>query len=252
MKKTSIKIIQTFLRIFEKTIHYTLIALLIFFLWVSLVYPHIVKDLLHWLEQSVNNLGNWNYLVVVACWVLESLPLLWVIIPWQNMVIIIWWFFGKSHIISLIIIATISVYVWHVIGYLAWKKYWLKIIEKLWPSVWFSKNKIEILEIQMEKRWGLFLVLWTFYNMTRAFVPFIAWAMNMEKRKFAFYNFIWSLLWAVVVIVIWVMFSSHYELLVEKLPKIIILSLLIFLVVYFIEKKFWIKNSIRKRLRRDT
>jgi membrane protein DedA with SNARE-associated domain len=84
------------------------------------------------------------------------------------------------------------------------------------------------------------MIFGTFHNITRAFVPFIAGSMKMDKRKFALYNFIGSLLWAVVVIVVGVMFGHYYEVILKKLPWILggLMILIIGYILIFKKKEF--------------
>ena len=84
------------------------------------------------------------------------------------------------------------------------------------------------------------MVFGTFHNITRAFVPFIAGSMKMDKKQFALYNFIGSLLWAVVIIVIGVMFGHYYELILKNLPWILggLMVLIIGYMVLFKKKEF--------------
>lgn len=84
------------------------------------------------------------------------------------------------------------------------------------------------------------MIFGTFHNITRAFVPFIAGSMKMDKRKFALYNLIGSLLWAVVVIVVGVMFGHYYEVILKKLPWILggLMILIIGYILIFKKKEF--------------
>lgn len=241
MLKTNNKLETTFW-VIKKFVHYLLVIILIGVIYIWISYPNSFKLFLFWIEKEINNYWNWNYLLVALCWVFESLPVIWVFVPWQNIIIIVWGFFWKHHMVWLIIVATISVYIGHLIWFTLWEKFWIKFIAQYWESVWFGKKEVEFMEKQIEKRWWTILILWTFYNMTRAFVPFIAWSMKMDKKKFAIYNFIWSFSWALAVIVVWVMFSSYYNLLIEKLPKLLLIAWVIFVIYYYLSKKFKLKK----------
>ena len=207
--------------ILKKIIHYTISLAFIGILIFALVHPHALKHLLDWFAGQVEIFGFWNYPIVALSGIIESLPIIGVLFPGQNVVIVIGGFFGKHHIIELISIATIGVYIGHQIGYWLGEKYGVRLIENYGSTVGFGKTEAKYLERQIEKRGGIFLVFGTFHNITRAFVPFIAGSMKMSKKQFALYNFIGSFLWTMTVIIVGVMFASYYEAILHKLPWIL-------------------------------
>jgi membrane protein DedA with SNARE-associated domain len=195
---------------------------------------------LDWIAHIVRLIGYWNYGLVALSGIAESLPIVGVVFPGQNIVIIVGTFFGKHHMYSLIAIATLGVYVGHQIGYWLGEKYGISLIDEYGPSIGFGKTEVKYLEDQILKRGGVFMILGTFHNITRAFVPFIAGSMKMDKRRFALYNFIGSLLWAVTIIVLGVMFGHYYEIILKKLPWILggLMVLIIAYIILFKKKEF--------------
>ncbi len=228
------------LSILKKVIHYTLSLLFIGILILALVHPSLFKEFLGWIGHIVGQIGFWNYGLVALSGIAESLPIIGVIFPGQNIVIIVGSFFWKHHIYGLIAVATAGVYIWHQIGYWLWEKYGIQLIEEYGPSVGFWKTEARYLEEQIQKRWGIFMVFGTFHNITRAFVPFIAGSMKMDKKRFALYNFIGSLLWAVVIIVVGVMFGHYYDIILKKLPWILggLMVVIIGYILLFKKKEF--------------
>jgi len=60
----------------------------------SIFKPEIIKSFIDWIRVIVLSLWNWNYLVVFISSIIESFPVLWVVIPGQNIMLISGWFFG--------------------------------------------------------------------------------------------------------------------------------------------------------------
>ena len=114
MQKTQL---EHFLSVLKKIIHYTLTIVFIGLLLLALVHPGLFREFLDWVAHIVRQIGYWNYSLVAASGVAESLPIIGVVFPGQNVVIIVGTFFGKHHMYGLIAVATIGVYIGHQIGY---------------------------------------------------------------------------------------------------------------------------------------
>jgi len=89
---------ERFLSLLKKTIHYTLSILLIGLLLLALVHPSLFKEFLDWIAHIVKQIGYWNYFLVTLSGIAESLPVVGVVFPGQNIVIIVGTFFGKHHL----------------------------------------------------------------------------------------------------------------------------------------------------------
>lgn len=81
------------LSILKKVIHYTLSLLFIGILILALVHPSLFKEFLGWIGHIVGQIGLWNYGLVALSGIAESLPVIGVIFPGQNIVIIVGSFF---------------------------------------------------------------------------------------------------------------------------------------------------------------
>ena len=90
----------------------------------------------------------------------------------------------------------------------------------------------------IKKWWATGIIVWKFHNLTRAFVPFIAWTMWMNHRSFIIYNIIWSILRAITIIVLWVLFAKTYETIIDYLWYIMIgIFVLVWLYIWKYKKK---------------
>jgi membrane protein DedA with SNARE-associated domain len=62
----------------------------------TLFKPDLIKVFIDWIRDIVLALGNWNYLVVFISSIIESFPVLGVVIPGQNIMLISGGFFGEQ------------------------------------------------------------------------------------------------------------------------------------------------------------
>jgi len=211
-------------------------------LWIiSLVKPEWAKAFIDWIQTIINNLWNWNYVIVFLSWLIESFPILWVVVPWQNVLLIVWGFFAKLNQTNLIYVITIasiwailSNYIWYVL----WVYYWDTFFKKYWNWFGIWLTEVKYLKKWIKKWWPAWIILWKFHNLTRAFLPFIAWSMWMNKTSFFIYNCIWSIIRAITIVVLWVLFASYYEIIIDYMMYIMIwVTLLVSFYIYRFKKK---------------
>lgn len=202
--------------------------------------PELIKHFLGWIEGIVGQLWYLNYLIVFISSTIEWIPLLWVVVPGQNIMLIVGGFFAKLGMVNLVLMIIIAS-IWGVcsnyIGYLLWVYYGEEFFNKygLWIGIGQTELKIARDGI---KKWGaLWIIFWKFHNVTRAFIPFIAGTMKMNKKRFFIYNIIGSVLWAVVIIILWVLFAQYYKIVVDYFKYIFLAILIIFALYIYIYKK---------------
>jgi membrane protein DedA with SNARE-associated domain len=207
----------------------------------TLVKPELAKDLIAWIETIINTLWYWNYLIVFLSWLIESFPILWVVVPGQNVLLIVGWFFAKisqTNLVYVIIIASIWAIISNYLWYILWKYYWDTFFKKYgnWFGIWVTEVKYLKKWI---KKWGpLWITFWKFHNLTRAFLPFIAWSMWMSNMSFFIYNCIWSIIRATTIVILWVIFASYYETIIDYMMYIMIwVTVIIWFYIYKFKKK---------------
>lgn len=195
-------------------------------LWVlALIKPDLIKDLLDWVKEVVQFLWNWNYLIVFVSSLIESFPVLWVVIPGQNILLAVGWFFAEKHINTLymvVAITSVGAIIWNYIWFYLWKIYGDDFFKKYW--LWFGiwETELKYLEKWIEKWWPWGIMLGKFHGLTRAFLPFIAGSMWMKSRVFWIYNVIGSVARSLIMIILWVLFAQHYEAVIDNFGKIMI------------------------------
>ena len=85
------------------------------------------------------------------------------------------------------------------------------------------------------------IIFWKFHNLTRAFLPFIAWSMWMSNKAFFIYNIIWSVIRAITIVILWVVFASYYETIIDYMMYIMIaITIIIAFYIYKFKKKEFI------------
>lgn len=230
----------------KKTADITMKALIILSIWLwilTFIKPELVKDFLSWIKEVVNSLWYWNYLIIFVSSLIESFPVLWVVIPGQNILFAVWWFFAETsriNLIYVIIVTSIWAILWNFIWFYLWKVYWDEFFRKYWLWFWIWETEVKYLKKWIEKWWAWGIIFGKFHNLTRAFVPFIAWTMWMKSKIFMIYNVIGSIIRAIIMIILGTIFASYYEKVVDNFGKIMLAIFVIsaFYIYKFKKKEF--------------
>ena len=227
------------------TIFFTILSIVLVI--VSLIKPDWIKFGIEWIGELIKTLGNWNYLIAFTSACIESLPIIGTAVPGMNVMILVWGFWWKSHIILTILLASIGAMIGNYLGYWIGKWYGHEIIEKYGDYIWLGKTEQKILEKQIEKNGFWYIVLGKFHNFTRSFVPFIAWASGMWEKNFWSYNIVGSIIRAVSVNLLGIFFIDQYESILDNLGKIMLGILVIVFGYFWFYKKETLKQYIRDK-----
>lgn len=252
MLKTTKKIIWKILKFFFQLINFLLIWLTIFLTFVAIFKKEWIENFIEWMKIQVENLWIWNYVIAwISAWI-EAIPVLWTMLPWQNILLLVWWFFWSvslSNVFILILIASIWWIIWSFIWFFLWKIYWDTFFEKYWIWFWIWKTEVRYLEKWIKKWWPLWIILWKFHPITRSFLPFIAWSMKMWSWKFMIYNAFWSVFYAWTIVWIWVLFVEHYKIILEYIWRAMLWILILWwLYIYFYKREAFNKYMEEKNL----
>jgi membrane protein DedA with SNARE-associated domain len=214
LKKTIKKIIQLLFQIINILLIWLTIALTV----ISIFKKEWIEQFIEWMKIIIEWMWLWNYLIAWISSLIEAFPVLGVVVPWQNILLIVWWFFGhidNIHLIYIMVIASLWAIIWNYIWYLLWKIYWDSFFKKYWNWFWIWLTEVKYLKKWIDKWWAWWIIFWKFHPMTRAFLPFVAWSMWMHNAKFMLYNTIWSIIRAVTIILLWVVFVEYYHTILE-------------------------------------
>lgn len=243
------------------TMFFAFLAFAIILIW--FFRPEWIKDGINWVESLIKTLGNWNYLIAFSSACIESLPIIGTAVPGMNIMILVWWFWGKTHLLITVVGAALGAMLGNYMGYWIGKWYGTEIIEKYGDWIGLGKTETKILHGQIEKNGFWYIVLGKFHNFTRSFVPFIAWASGMKEWNFWIYNMIGSIFWAISINLLWIFFIDNYESILDNLGKITLGIIIVGgLYIYFFQRDSWnsyiqdkqkeIEDKIEQKERRRT
>ncbi len=251
LKKTIKKIIQIIFQI----INILLIWLTIILTFISIFKKEWIEQFIEWMKITIEWLWLWNYIIAWLSSLIEAFPVLWVVVPWQNILLIVWWFFwniSSLNLILVIIIASIWAIIWNYIWYSLWRIYWDSFFKKYWNRFWIWLTEVRYLKKGIDKWWAWWIIIWKFHPMTRAFLPFIAWSMWMHNVKFMTYNVIWSIIRAVTIILLWVIFVEYYKIILEYIWTIMIIVFsVIWIYIYKYKRKEFMQYMKEKNKELD-
>ena len=249
LKKTK-KIIWLFLKILSYFFKIFFILLTLFLTFVAIFKKEWVESFIEWMRLKVEILWAWNYLIAwLSSWI-EAIPALWTLLPWQNILLLVWWFFWSislNNIMFLILVASIWWIIWNFIWFYLWKLYWDSFFEKYWIWFWIWKTEVRYLEKWIKKWWAFWIIIWKFHPLTRSFLPFIAWSMKMKSRVFMFYNTIWSIFYSTVIVLIWVLFIENYKIILEYIGRVLLFLIVSFWLYVYFYKKEDLDNYIKEK-----
>lgn len=229
-----------------------LVLLTIILLLIALFRKDLIEDLIKWLEIVIQNIWNWNYLIAFVSALVESLPAIWAAVPGMNIMLIVWWFFGKDHILSMILVAISGAVIGNYLAYLAGLYYGEEFIKKYWNyfGIWMTEAKY--LKQWTHKYWAWFIIFSKFHNVARAVIPFLAGSMKMNHWLFLLYNTIWSIIWATTMILLGVFFVSYYEVILQYFGYIMMgILVLIWIYIYKFKKESFMKYMEEKNKELD-
>ena len=232
-------------------------VLIILSIWIAILAlfkPELIKQWLDWVKETVIELWSWNYLIVFISSLIESFPVLWVVIPGQNILLAVGGFFADTNtkLYYLILLTSIWAILWNYIGFFLWKIYWEDFFIKYW--LWFGiwETELKYLKKGLNKWWPWWIALWKFHWVTRAFLPFIAWTMWMKSKVFWLYNILGSILRSICMILLAKFFADNYEQILENFGKIMIwIMVLTWLYIWKFKKKEFKEFMIEKNAEMD-
>ena len=249
------KIIKKILKLLFQIINILLIWLTIILSLISIFKKEWIEQFVEWMKIVIEWMWMWNYLIAGFSSLIEAFPVLWIVVPGQNILLIVWWFFwhiSNTNLVYVIIIASIWAVIWNYIWYVLWKIYWDSFFKKYWNWFWIWLTEVKYLKKWIDKWWALWIIVWKFHPMTRAFLPFIAWSMWMHSIRFMIYNILGSIIRALTIILLWVVFVEYYKIILEYIWTIMMwIFALIWLYIYKYKRKEFMQYLHEKNTELD-
>ena len=215
------------------------------FIVLSFFRPDLLLPIIEWIKTQVELLGKWNYLLAFVSALLESLPIIGTIIPWQAILLSVWGFYGGLWyvqfiwvLLSAILGSIVSNWIWYILG----KHYGEEFFKKYGMWVGIEQTELKYLK-NWVNTWGpWWIILSKFHAHARSFLPFIAGSMGFLSKKFWIYNIIASTLWAAVFVTVGVFFAEHYEVIVQYIVYIMLaIMACVFWYFWFFKKESLIR-----------
>ena len=149
---------------------------------------------------------------------------------------------GNLNPFLLVAVAVLAAYAGYVVNYWSGNYFGLKFLQERYPGL-FDQNHIEKTTAFFERYGSETIIIAHYIPMVRKFAPFIAGIWRMNPHKFAVYNLICALLWAVPLVLIGyflgklAFFQDILPFLVIIVIATIVISLIITLVMMLPKKK---------------
>ncbi|MDD2566010.1 MAG: DedA family protein [Candidatus Gracilibacteria bacterium] len=213
---------QKLLSGFIKILNFIFIGITIALLIIAIFRPDLVKDFLAWLKIVIAGLGNWNFLIAFLSSIIESFPVIGILVPGMQVMLMVGGVLGEHSLLQVIIVAIIGAIIGNYIGYILGVKYGDKFFKNYGEWFGLGKTELKILKNQIQKNGAIFIIFGKFHNFTRAFVPFIAGSMGMKQKHFWFYNIVGSIIWATTIISIGVFFINNYDKIIDNIEYIML------------------------------
>ena len=223
-----------------KILNILFVILTIVLLFISIFKKEWFEMFIEWLKIVIQWLWFLNYLIVFFSSFIEAFPVLGVVVPGQNILMIVWGFFGnlsKYNLVNVGILASTWAIFWNYIWYLLWKIYWDSFFEKYWNRFWIGLTEVKYLKKWIDKWWAWGISFWKFHPLTRAFLPFIAWSMGMKSKSFMIYNIIGSIIWSITMVVLGMIFVEYYKIILEYIWYIFLVIFICFWIYVYKYKK---------------
>ena len=249
------KLIHHISQVFFKVLNFIFGTIIFGLMAIAIFKPSWIELFIGWMEKQIHLLGNWNYFIAFASSIIESFPVIGVVVPGQQIMLLVGGFFGKIGNIQLgymICFAIVGALIGNAIGYFLGKWYGHSFLEKYGDWFGLGRTELKYLKKQIEKNGAWFIILGKFHNFTRAFIPFIAGSMGMQTGKFWIYNIIGSVLWAGTIITLGVVFVTYYKTILAYLSYVlggIIVCVIIY--IYFFKRETFMSYMKEKEKELD-
>lgn len=174
-------------------------------------------------------LHDWGYVIIFLAALVESTPILGIIIPGQTFVIL-GGFFARTGAYNVFIaglLAATGGFIGDMVGYYTGKKIGHPFITKYGKYIKYEKKHYEKTKNLLDKHVGKALLLGRLNGITRALTPFISGTMRIPLIKFIPYTILSCMLWATVFVGIGFLFGQSYELIQHHLGSIVIIAFLL-------------------------
>ena len=183
--------------------------------YMSLFEKELIADGLSWLEARIQTWGKWNYAIAGVTAAIESFPLLGIVVPGMNVMLIVGGFFGaigQTELMLMMFAAAVGAVLGNAVGYWLGVRYGYGFFKKYGEyTIGIGPVEYKYLQAAIAKKGVWFLVLGKWHNTTSCIVPFIAGSMGMRAGVFWLWNILGAVVWAVGIISLGVVSAKSWQ-----------------------------------------
>ncbi len=183
----------------------------IFLLGIVIFRPDLAERAIRAAGVLSQQLGHWNFLIILVTSFVESFPVIGILVPGQQIMLVVGWFYGQSSFLLAVLWACIGAILWNWVGYWLGVKYGLRFLDTYGDVFALGKTEQKILSKRIRENGAVFIIFGKFHNFTRAFVPFLAGSFSMKNNSFWLYNIIGSIFWSFSILVLGVFFTTYID-----------------------------------------
>ena len=193
---------------------------------------NLITNIMPYLE----NLNQIWYLIILSVSFIESFIITGYFMPWSVIIIIFWmlawwWYYD---IWDVIFFSTLWNALWGLFSFYIWKKIWKKVLKE-WFYFIKAKHFLKA-DYFFIKHWWKSILFWKIIPWIKENISFISWVLKVWIFKFIIYNTLGWLLWSLIFVWIWYVFSSSLslaEMWGTRFWYIILITLLLFSLIWY-------------------
>lgn len=193
---------------------------------------HLVDNILN-LPPDI--LGQWGYALVFIFSIIESAPILGVVIP-GGVIVIAAGFFAKVGILQfwpLIIIVAVGAFIGDVVAYMLGRRFGYKFLLGVGKYVFFKPTHFEKAKKVLLDHPRKTILGGRFYALTRSIMPFAAGSADVRPILFFTYAALGAALWSVFNVVVGFIFGQGFQIASDYMGVIFFVALVLSVLVVY-------------------
>ncbi|MDD3861603.1 MAG: bifunctional DedA family/phosphatase PAP2 family protein [Candidatus Gracilibacteria bacterium] len=170
---------------------------------------------------------TWGYLILLGATLFEAFPLFGIFIPGQSLVVISG-ILAKMNLLNLpilILIIAVGAILGDTFAYILGRKYGHDFLLKYGKYFLLKPIRLQKAQELLDKNVGKTLIIGRLNSFTRAAVPLVTGASQINFKKFFTFNAIGGIIWASTFVGIGYIFGTSYEIVVKYLGQFIFFAI---------------------------
>jgi len=173
-----------------------------------------MATMLEQINDLIQHLENWGYLIVFLIVVLECQAFLGLFMPGESMVLLAGFLAGQDvfDVRLLIGVVAVGAIIGDSIGYELGRRLGRDWLRRHGPGFWLRQDRLDQLDALFARYGGLGVFFAHFLHVGRALMPFLAGASRLPYLRFLFYNALGCILWATIFTLLGYVFGQSWHL----------------------------------------